>query len=432
MAVIAQLSLAYLQLSASNIDDLRMAATSQALSQVVTAIDQYARDNSAALLAGPFPRQINAADLSPTYIQGGNGALPSGQTYCAKVISPSSNQLSILVMTSGGNLNASQQQKVALNIGAKAGLVPPGGAVLSGVGGGWSMGNATLQGYGTCSAGAGTAMGAGQVAINLFYSSLNLSSDFLHRSAIPGNAAANTMNTPIGLPAVTSGGACGASGMLAALSDGSMASCQSGSWTPLVSNGTAGSWKAPAASYASLPGIGNSLGDARATTDTGRIYLWNGASWVAAAVDQNGNLQVPNGIVANSLTLPGGSNSASVKVGSSYFYGDGTNSAIRQAGSLSIQNQAGTAYSNAYANDYWIAAKGVWASSLSAPAGFTKITIRSGAGSPGTNVYCQAGESLSGCSAKGNGNPGSSFPNGSNGCYGSATGGATVYAFCAS
>jgi hypothetical protein len=46
---------------------------------------------------------------------------------------------------------------------------------------------------------------------------------------------------------------------------------------------------------------------------------------------------------ANGIATSGGSNAQSVQVGSSYYYGDGLNSAIRQNGGLYIQNQAGTA-----------------------------------------------------------------------------------------
>lgn len=46
---------------------------------------------------------------------------------------------------------------------------------------------------------------------------------------------------------------------------------------------------------------------------------------------------------ANGIATSGGSNAQSVQVGSTYYYGDGSNSAIRQNGGLYIQNQAGTA-----------------------------------------------------------------------------------------
>lgn len=39
-------------------------------------------------------------------------------------------------------------------------------------------------------------------------------------------------------------------------------------------------WKAPVDTAVDLPASGNSLGDARATEDTGNIYVWNGSAWI--------------------------------------------------------------------------------------------------------------------------------------------------------
>ena len=51
------------------------------------------------------------------------------------------------------------------------------------------------------------------------------------------------------------------------------------------------------------------------------------------------NLNNANKVNANQVITPAGNG---VQVGSSYYYGDGSNSAIRQNGALYIQNQAGT------------------------------------------------------------------------------------------
>lgn len=42
-------------------------------------------------------------------------------------------------------------------------------------------------------------------------------------------------------------------------------------------------WKEPATSAATLPTVGNLNGDARVTTDTDSIYIWNGSTWILAA-----------------------------------------------------------------------------------------------------------------------------------------------------
>lgn len=43
------------------------------------------------------------------------------------------------------------------------------------------------------------------------------------------------------------------------------------------------SWKSPVAVAASLPLIGNIVGDTRVSTDTDTIYVWDGSSWIAVA-----------------------------------------------------------------------------------------------------------------------------------------------------
>jgi hypothetical protein len=43
---------------------------------------------------------------------------------------------------------------------------------------------------------------------------------------------------------------------------------------------TPSSWKAPVADFASLPGSGNSDGDARIVLDTYQPYVWDGGAWI--------------------------------------------------------------------------------------------------------------------------------------------------------
>ena len=119
-------------------------------------------------------------------------------------------------------------------------------------------------------------------------------SRFLWRVPAP-TAAGNTMSTPLILGVVeTPGAACANTGAIAQDGTGALVSCQAGTWTAVGG----GHWRAPVVTYAALPGSGNQNGDVRLTLDTDRAFAWNGGSWVALAVDQNGNLTVPNQLTA--------------------------------------------------------------------------------------------------------------------------------------
>ena len=114
-------------------------------------------------------------------------------------------------------------------------------------------------------------------------------SRFLWRVPAP-TAAGNTMDTPLILGAVeTPGAACSNTGAIAQDGTGALVSCQGGTWQSVGG----GHWRAPVSTYAALPASGNQNGDVRLTLDTDRAFAWNGGSWVALAVNQNGNLHVP-------------------------------------------------------------------------------------------------------------------------------------------
>lgn len=98
------------------------------------------------------------------------------------------------------------------------------------------------------------------------------------------------------LPVVTEGAVCTASpsantGISADYS--AILTCQSGKWQ----RPAAAWWREPVANYASLPTTNNKLGEVRITLDTKRAFVWNGASWAAIAIDQNGDLTVPRKII---------------------------------------------------------------------------------------------------------------------------------------
>ena len=132
-------------------------------------------------------------------------------------------------------------------------------------------------------------------------------SRFLWRVPAP-TAAGNTMSTPLILGAVEApGSACSNTGAIAQDGTGALVSCQSGTWTAVGG----GHWRAPVSTFAALPSSGNQNGDVRLTLDTDRAFAWNGGSWAALAVNQNGNLHVPghlyaeNGGVSTSTSCSG-------------------------------------------------------------------------------------------------------------------------------
>jgi type II secretory pathway pseudopilin PulG len=145
------------------------------------------------------------------------------------------------------------------------------------------------------------------------------------------------------------------------------------------------------------------------------IHNRSGALYVQ---DANGNA---NPVVASALVTSAGNG---VQIGSSFYYGDNTNSAIRQNGTLYVQNQGGTGAAsfdagrvtaeeylqvNGYANAGWGCApngligqngagsplfcvNGQWV----AGASVSTVAVSSGDWQAAAQVYCPAGYSLTG------------------------------------
>jgi hypothetical protein len=59
----------------------------------------------------------------------------------------------------------------------------------------------------------------------------------------------------------------------------------------------------PVDTFADLPPTGNDTGDVRMVTALEHAFTWNGASWAALSVDQNGNLSVPGTLTTNGVQL---------------------------------------------------------------------------------------------------------------------------------
>ena len=163
----------------------------------------------------------------------------------------------------------------------------------------------TLYGSGgTWQAGAPSGVAPGSIEVEVEPNAAQQADDsrFLWRVPAP-TVAGNTMSTPLIMSAVeTPGAGCANTGAIAQDGTGALVSCQAGTWTAVGG----GHWRAPVATYAALPGSGNQNGDVRLTVDTDRAFAWNGGSWVALAVNQNGNLHVPgNGDFGGDVNVSG-------------------------------------------------------------------------------------------------------------------------------
>lgn len=118
-----------------------------------------------------------------------------------------------------------------------------------------------------------------------------------------------------------------------------------------VAQGAFGGWQQNLEPYGGSPGAGHLVtalfaanqaagddnGALRRSATAGRPEL----NRMATSVDMSGNSVTGAGTVgATSTVLPSGN---SMQVGSSFYYGDGSDSAIRQTGGLSVQNMSGGA-----------------------------------------------------------------------------------------
>lgn len=81
--------------------------------------------------------------------------------------------------------------------------------------------------------------------------------------------------------------------------------CVGGIWTSIGG----AFWKNPVANYAGLPASGNTVGDVRLTTDTGRAFSWTGSAWKAMGLDQLGRLMTTGSTSTyGSVTVQGNGN----------------------------------------------------------------------------------------------------------------------------
>lgn len=170
---------------------------------------------------------------------------------------------------------------IAGRIGGNAGVSYTAGT-LEGADGGWTETNPLNL--------------AGLVAIQGGYNTQGFTEFYRRDGALPLTASlAMGGNTISGLQSKVVGAACTSAGEVAQDASGALLSCQGGTWQPQGS----GYWKDPVGTFAALPACNAAAAWQTRVVQTPtvgagpRAYTCNGASWIALAVDNSGNLNVP-------------------------------------------------------------------------------------------------------------------------------------------
>ncbi|MFC0694266.1 shufflon system plasmid conjugative transfer pilus tip adhesin PilV [Paraburkholderia humisilvae] len=231
-----------------------------------------------------------------TYLPPGTGDRNAyGQTPCLLVYAnPSApDALQALLVTEGGQTIADPELGyIAANAGAGGGSIQ---ALNNAVGaaqgayGSWSV-TAPNPAGASCS---GTRTGVGHLASLVFSNGTQQqNADFLYRVGVPGNPTANTMQVPIVLAQQVDYAACNAPRAIAADAAGNVLNCDTdGRWEPQASY----HWRGPVADVAALASLVlPRAGDVAITLASQRAYTFNGETWQALAVDEQGNLSLGN------------------------------------------------------------------------------------------------------------------------------------------
>lgn len=279
--------------------------TAQHFKQVMDASSRYVQDNTAVIQAAATatsPVVITVQMLKTTnYLSSAfRGKNPYGQTVQVEVLQPVPGNLQAISITMGGTaIPDGDAPAVATKVGASGGYTAVANpTVAQGSYAGWLM-PLTYN----------TQPGAGHLVGMLYFNNGQLVSDYLRRHAVPGHPELNTMYTPINMKAIatenTSDALCIVGdattyGRIAADANGAVLSCQNGTWRRPGSS----FWKNPVATFAALP-LTDPVGTVRMTTNTARAFMYNGTSWTALAVDQNGNLTIPGTMSAAASTVTG-------------------------------------------------------------------------------------------------------------------------------
>lgn len=408
-------------------------ATADHDKQVVQAAAQYIKDNYATVLASATastPATITVPMLQSQYPQlfatGFSANNPYQQTVTVRAYQTTPGSLDTLIVTSGGQMMSERNmRKISQLVGGAGGYISATNPnVANGTYGAW--GPKTVP----------NSPGAGHMVYSLMFQNGSLVSDYLYRKSVPGHPELNQMNTAIDMGANNVNNAAtvnaqqiAASGVSVATTtgvesvnlgagsvahydainqvysqsdNGTVIANHNGSgYAPLYAGTTTANGNLQVTGSATIngnttmganTGIFNSATQYIETGNGSTLYLkpWTAGTTVVGGGGGSGNLQATGTITANNVVTSAGNG---VQVGSSYFYGDGSNSAIRQNGMLYVQQQNGAGATNVSANDYYIAAIGQWASQL-VPSG-TICGMASNGGSAGN--WCQGYNPYTGC-----------------------------------
>lgn len=303
----------------TSLEDTKGQQASYYQSQIVAAGQKYIAAKAATLTTSlPAAGSLLAVGVAQLktekFLSDGTAAKNVyGQTPCVLIRQPdpggNPGKFDALVVTTGGD---QIPEKVLPVVAANAG--PNGGYISTfdfnnAKGSNWSSSTTSYRTT-TCIGGtnlSGSASDGGHLASNLFFDGPGQSSaDYLYRNVISGRPELNRMNTPIrmaDMALVSSGASClDADGVnraavaIDSVTRGLLVCGTNNVWS------SPSQWKDPVQNYADLPGAGNTAGDVRMVRGLARAFTFNGANWVALAVDQNGNMNVPGTLTAGDVT----------------------------------------------------------------------------------------------------------------------------------
>lgn len=344
----------------------RNALTGHQMKLIGEAGRAYIRDNlgtiaSTASATTPYLIPVSTLVSSSYALTGSSSTNAYGQSMCILVLQPTTGNYEAMLVSEGGTAVSDMDigEIASVMNGEGGGIISTATSYFTGVGTGWkfsigSFANVNNKGQ-NCSGSAGSpSLTSGHPVMALFFPGGDPSGGAVLRNLVPGQESLNAMSTPLIMNATeTVGSACSFYGAIARDSTGNILSCVSGSWAQPSGDSY---WKDPVSTFASLPTSSNKVGNVRLTTDTNRAFAWNGSSWVALAVDSEGNLNVPNVFTAGTVNA-----NVITADGSIHSYGtlsaDGnitTSSSLTASGSVS----AGGSISGSYLMPTFVAVVG--------------------------------------------------------------------------
>lgn len=319
LSIIAMATAGLNQLATRFSDDTKNTVAAGQMRTFGEAAKAYIKDNYAAVQGVATATTPALIDV-PTLIAAGNltagfqTANAFGQNVCALVLQPTANRLQAMVVGEDGSAidDVSLGNMAATIGGSGGGVYASDAATIRGAIGGWTIPVASFDNKVNnvgrkCNGAAGNVrLAAGRPTMALWFENGDASSAFVYRDPVPGHPELNTMNTPLVMAAVqTISTACTTTGAIARDATGAVLSCQAGLWK---SQGSA-FWQDPVATYATLPACAAGIsGQTRIvnspTVGTGpRAYTCDGTTWVALAVDNSGNLNLPGTITTGKVQI---------------------------------------------------------------------------------------------------------------------------------